>query len=267
MSAFRGSLEAVMAWWDAAGADVPDVPKPMPAARNTQNRTAQNRAPQSPVKASNQARSATPSSANLDERIDAAKALAAGASTLEELQKAIAGFDAGPLSDRAQNAVFARGNPAADIMIIGESPGRDDDIEGKPFVGRAGRLLDKMFASIDLTEDQLYITNVINWRLPKNRAADANDIAICLPLITRHIQLAAPKVLVLVGSTALSALTPKTGIMKMRGQWQDVSMGEDTLPALPLYHPDFLLKRPELKRDAWHDLIALRRHVDHKLAF
>ena len=170
-------------------------------------------------------------------------------------------FDAGTLSDSARQCVFARGNPEADVMFIGEAPGREEDIAGKPFIGPAGQLLDKMLASIGLTEDTAYLTNVVNWRLPKNRNPTEEDIALCRPFLHRHIELTAPKVIMLVGGVSLTALTGASGIMKMRGQWQTVSVAGKDIPALPIYHPAFLLRQPTLKKDAWRDLLALRERL------
>jgi len=170
-------------------------------------------------------------------------------------------FDAGPLSDGARQCVFARGNPEADVMVIGEAPGIEEDKAGKPFIGPAGQLLDKMLASIGLTEETAYLTNVVNWRLPNNRKTTDDDIALCKPFLDRHIELAAPKVILMVGGVSMSALMGLTGIMKQRGQWQIVTIAGTEIPALPIYHPAFLLRQPTLKKDAWRDLLALRERL------
>jgi len=141
------------------------------------------------------------------------------------------------------------------------SPGRDEDIQGKPFVGQAGQLLDRMLGAIGLSEEDTYITNVVKWRTAQNQKPKAEDIETCRPFIERHIKLAQPKVLLLVGGISMTALTGLTGIMKNHGQWQDVTIGDVTYPALPLYHPAFLLRRPELKKEAWRDLLALREKL------
>jgi DNA polymerase len=181
--------------------------------------------------------------------------------TLDALHAAMKSFDAGGLTDGARQAVFARGNPAANLMVIGESPGRDEDIQGKPFVGQAGQLLDRMLGAIGLGDDDAYITNVINWRLPQNRNPKPEEIELCRPIIEKHIELAAPKVLLLVGGMSMTALTGLTGIMKNHGQWQEVSLAGTSYPAIPLYHPAFLLRRPELKKEAWRDLLSLRERL------
>lgn len=181
--------------------------------------------------------------------------------SLEALREAISAFDAGSLSDGTRQPVFSRGNPEAKLMVIGEAPGRDEDIQGKPFVGQAGQLLDRMLGAIALGEDDSYITNVMNWRPPQNRNPKPDEIELCRPFIEKHIELVQPEVLLLVGGISMTTLTGLTGIMKNHGQWQDVSVAGKTYPALPLYHPAFLLRRPELKKDAWRDLLALREKL------
>ena len=243
------ALKSVLDWWDAAGVDVPDVtvsaPKRKTPARAKPAATAKKSAPQptapKPV-------------------IDAAP-IAAKAKTLAELKTAMDSFDAGTLSGHARQCVFARGNPEADVMVIGEAPGREEDIAGKPFIGPAGQLMDKMLAAIGLTEETAYLTTVVNWRLPKNRNPTAEDIALCAPFLQRHIELAEPKVILMVGKASLFAMTGLSGIMKNRGQWQTVKVAEKNIPALPIYHPDLLMKQPVLKKEAWRDLLALRERL------
>ena len=194
-----------------------------------------------------------------------ARELVAKADTLEALRTAIEGFHGCPLRNTARNTVFSRGNPAAKVMIIGEAPGRDEDMEGQPFVGPAGHLLDRIFASIGLAPDQLYITNVINWRPPGNRSPTQDEIATCLPFIERHIALIKPDILVLAGGIAAqSLLGASESITKLRGQWADYALrdaaGEPTgttIPALPTFHPAYLLRRPTEKRFVWQDMLAL----------
>ena len=190
-----------------------------------------------------------------------ARTLAAQAQTVEQLAAIVAGFDACPLRRTATNTVFADGNPAAPIMIVGEAPGADEDRIGKPFVGRAGQLLDKMLTAIGLDRSGVQITNVIYWRPPGNRKPTAAEIASCLPFVFRHIVLSRPKVLVLAGGTAASSLLDVgDGITRLRGRWFDLAVpGLDAkLPTLPMFHPAFLLRSPERKREAWRDLLALK---------
>ena len=148
-------------------------------------------------------------------------------------------------------------------MVIGEAPGAEEDRAGKPFMGKSGQLLDKIFASIGLSEIDIYITNVINYRPPGNRKPSAAEIAQFRPFVMRHVQLAKPKFLVLVGGVSLEAMLNQKGIMKARGQWQDYDIGEgQTIPALPVYHPAFLLRRPELKADMWRDVLSLKARME-----
>jgi len=195
------------------------------------------------------------------EPAQSARALAAQAMTIEALAALIAGFDACPLKRTATNTVFADGNPAAPVLIIGEAPGADEDRIGKPFVGRAGQLLDRMLTAIGLDRTKVQITNVIYWRPPGNRKPTPAEIASCLPFVFRHIVLSRPKILVLAGGTAASTLLDVTdGITRLRGRWFDLAVpGLDTpLPTLPMFHPAFLLRSPERKREAWRDLLTLQ---------
>jgi uracil-DNA glycosylase len=250
----KAALQASHAWWDDMGVDIPaGAPAPPSAAKKI--RKAQTTSPQTKA-------TPKPPEADTSKQLEKATEQAKAAPTLEALKTIIEGFDAGMLSDHARNVVFARGNPDADIMVIGEAPGRQEDESGKPFVGPAGQLLDKMFAAIDLSEDSLYITNVCNWRPPGNRNPTEDELSMCAPFITRHMELTAPKLVVIVGGVSLQALTGKTGIMKTRGNWQELNIGGEQVPAMPLYHPAFLLRRPELKKDAWRDLLAIKAQLE-----
>ena len=202
---------------------------------------------------------------SLAEAAQSARRLAAAADSIEALAAAVAAFDACPLKRTATNTVFADGNPAAPLLIIGEAPGADEDRIGKPFVGRAGQLLDRMLAAIGLDRTGVQITNVIYWRPPGNRKPTAAEIASCLPFVFRHIVLSQPRVLVLAGGTAASALLPVTdGITRLRGRWFDLAVPglAAPVPTLPMFHPAFLLRAPERKRDAWRDLLALKARLD-----
>jgi len=193
----------------------------------------------------------------------AARAAAEAAGDLESLAAAIAAFPYCDLKRGARNTVFADGNPAARVMVIGEAPGRDEDIQGRPFVGRAGQLLDRMFAAIGLSrsaanpEEALYITNILPWRPPQNRDPTPEEMAMMLPFVERHVALAAPEVLVLMGNTACDALLGRRGITRMHGQWTQAL----DRPALPMFHPAYLLRNPRAKREAWHDLLVLKERL------
>lgn len=188
-----------------------------------------------------------------------AEALAAAAPTLEALAAAQAAFDGVELKRGARNFCFADGNPAARLMIVGEAPGEDEDAAGKPFVGRAGQLLDRMLAAIGLSRHDpdpgraAYITNVLTWRPPGNRSPSPAEIAASLPFLRRHVELAAPEVILLMGNTPCQAVLGRTGILRLRGQWTE-AFGR---PAMPLTHPAYLLRTPAAKREAWADLLEV----------
>ena len=206
---------------------------------------------------------------SLGEAAQSARLLAARADTLAALEAAIAGFEGCALKQTATNTVIADGNPAAPVMIIGEAPGADEDRIGRPFVGRAGQLLDRMLAAIDLDREGVLITNVIYWRPPGNRTPTTDEIAACVPFVLRHVALVRPKVLVLAGGTAARALLPPgPGITRLRGRWFDLAIpGLDRpVPTLPMFHPSFLLRAPERKREAWRDLMALRARLDELMS-
>ncbi len=193
-----------------------------------------------------------------------AAALAAACRTLAELRAAIAGFEGCALRDTATNLVFSDGNPAARIMLVGEAPGAEEDRAGLPFVGASGQLLDRMLGSIGLDRTQVLITNILPWRPPGNRTPSETEIAVCLPFVLRHIALVAPEVVLLLGATAVRAITGNSqGIRRLRGRWQslDVPGLERPLPALPTYHPAYLLRTPLAKREAWADLLEFRRRL------
>jgi DNA polymerase len=202
---------------------------------------------------------------SLAEAAQSARRLAASAESIEGLAALVAAFDDCPLKRTATKTVFIDGNPAAPILFIGEAPGADEDRIGRPFVGCAGQLLDRMLAAIGLDRSAVQITNVIYWRPPGNRKPTTAEIAACLPFVLRHIALANPKVLVLCGGTAASALLPVTdGITRLRGRWFDLAVpGLDrAVPTLPMFHPAFLLRTPERKREAWRDLLALKARLE-----
>jgi len=192
-----------------------------------------------------------------------AQAAAASAATLDGLHAALGAFPHCDLRHGARNLVFADGDPAARVMIIGEAPGRDEDAQGRPFVGRAGQLLDRMFAAIGLARGEadagsaLYITNVSPWRPPQNRDPSGEEIAMLRPFMERHVALAAPDLVVLMGNISCEAGLGRRGITRLRGQWAE-AYGK---PALPMFHPAYLLRNPAAKREAWADLLALRARL------
>lgn len=191
--------------------------------------------------------------------------IAARCGDLEALFAAIDGFDGCVLKSGARNTVFSDGNPEARVMVIGEAPGRDEDMQGKPFVGKSGQLLDKIFAAIQLSrmaekpDESIYITNLMPWRPPNNRDPEKDEIAMMKPFLLRHIALVNPEFLVLVGNHSTKTLLETTvGITRMRGQWGEVS----GIPALPIFHPAALLRDSFKKRPTWTDMLALKKRLD-----
>jgi len=192
-----------------------------------------------------------------------ARAAAAAADTLDGLRAALGAYRHCDLRHGARNLVFADGNPAARVMIIGEAPGRDEDLQARPFVGRAGQLLDRMFAAIGLARGDadagsaLYITNVSPWRPPQNRDPNGEEIAMLRPFMERHVALANPDMVILMGNISCEAGLGRRGITRLRGHWAE-AYGK---PALPMFHPAYLLRNPPAKREAWADLLALRARL------
>lgn len=188
-----------------------------------------------------------------------AESLAARAQTLDQLAEAQQGFEGVELKRGARNFVFSDGNPAGRVMIIGEAPGEEEDAQGRPFVGRAGQLLDQMFAAIGMGREvpdagrAVYIGNVLKWRPPGNRRPSPDEIALSLPFLRRQVELADPEVLVLMGNTPCLAALNREGILRLRGTWTE-AFGR---PALPMTHPAYLLRNPIAKREAWADLLSL----------
>ncbi|HFB54382.1 MAG TPA: uracil-DNA glycosylase, partial [Hellea balneolensis] len=224
----KAALEASVAWWQDMGVTTAPVPSAPPTKKTAKEPAQKTLGKQRVISQPTQAPTRDDAQ---QERNTKAQAQAKSAPTLEALKKILEEFDAGALSDHARQIVFARGNPKADIMFIGEAPGREEDKVGLPFVGPAGQLLDKMMAAIGLSEDNAYITNVCNWRPPQNRNPSEDELAMCAPFITRHIELIAPKIIVIVGGVSLQALTGITGIMKTRGRWQELNIGGHIIPA------------------------------------
>jgi uracil-DNA glycosylase len=243
---------AALAWQVEAGADetIGDAPV------NRYELTVEAKKPAAPM-ASEQAVTTRPIAAD---PVAAARTEAERAQTLDHLREAITNFDLCELKRGARNTVFADGNPKARVLILGEAPGADEDREGRPFVGRAGQLLDRMFAAIGLSrtspdpETALYITNVLPWRPPGNRDPEPGEIAMMRPFIERHIALVDPTVIVLMGNTPLDALTGHRGILRARGTWSQ-ALGK---PLMPMTHPAYLLRNPIAKREAWADLLSLQ---------
>lgn len=198
-----------------------------------------------------------------------APSLAASCESLEDLARALTGFDQCPLQRTASNLCFSDGNPRASVMLVGEAPGRDEDIEGKPFLGRSGQLLDRMLAAIGLSrkaddpDKSVFITNTIFWRPPGNRDPTETETLMCLPFLRRAIELQKPRLLVCVGKiSAHRLLNTNDGILKLRGKWRSYDTGAEIVPLLATLHPAYLLRQPAQKRLAWRDLLQLRLRLD-----
>ena len=195
--------------------------------------------------------------------VEAAERAAAGATSLETLAAIQAAYEHCEMKKGARNFVFADGNPEARVLILGEAPGRDEDIEGRPFVGRAGQLLDRMFAAIGLArtahhpDEALYITNVMPWRPPQNRDPEPAEIAMMLPFVKRHVEFVDPDIIVLMGNTSCAAALGQRGILRLRGTWTK-AFGR---PAMPMTHPAYLLRNTAAKREAWADLLELKARL------
>ena len=259
-------LRAVLQWYADMGVD--DVIGAEPSDFSTWAHRATVTAPQAPRKAPAPV-SGLEAPMPTDEAIALARSLAGSATTLADLRSAIQGFDGCSLKPGARNTVIDDGIDGAPLMVLGEAPGRDEDRIGKPFVGRAGQLLDKMLAAIGHSrfEDEManaYISNSIFWRPPGNRTPTKAEVAICMPFVWRLIELAKPKVLILVGNTPTQALFDGApGITRARGLWREHHTSDgQTIPALPMFHPAFLLRQPLQKRLSWADLIAVRKKLE-----
>jgi uracil-DNA glycosylase len=198
-----------------------------------------------------------------DAAIESARELAPKAKTLAELRDLLQTFDGCALKTTATKLVFADGNPQARIMFVGEAPGREEDLEGLPFVGRSGKLLDLMMAAIGLNRTNAYIANVIPWRPPGNRDPSPQETQMCLPFIKRQIELVDPDIVICLGKPSSQAvLDLKDGIMKTRGRWHDYDTGTRKIRAMATFHPAYLLRQPIYKRLAWKDLRAARQALE-----
>lgn len=222
-----------------------------------------------PAPAARSERAAAPAiapAASVPDEAQAARAreLARQAATLDELRSILEGFDGCNLKLTAKNLVFADGNPQADLMLVGEAPRRDEDLQGLPFVGRSGQLLDRMLAAIGRDRTSAYISNVIPWRPPGNRDPSPIETEICRPFIERHIELVRPKVLVTLGNPSTKLLLrTTTGIMRMRGKWAEhETAGGEKIATLPSLHPAYLLRNPAHKKLAWRDFLAVKARLE-----
>jgi DNA polymerase len=250
------SAESLLAFWRDAGVDACFEDAPV-------DRT--HVVPPPAVKAVAKATASVVVAPDTGDALTEARRLAAGAETLEALGLAIASFEGCPLRGMgARQAVFCRGDPEAEVLVIGEGPGAEEDQRGQPFVGKAGRLLDRMLAEAGL-EGRVFITNTVFWRPPGNRAPTPAEQAVCAPFVERAFALLKPKAVLLVGAAASkSVLGVDEGIMRLRGNWKEWQLAEGAVsaPALPTLHPAFLLRQPLAKRQAWADLLSLAARLE-----
>ncbi|MGV3650350.1 MAG: uracil-DNA glycosylase [Devosia sp.] len=258
-------LHAVLEWYRAAGVDVAvgDEPVDRFAASLRQKPQPKDAAPgiaRSAVAGPAPAVPMAPMQVPLiggDPR--EAEALADAAQSLEALKAAMAGFEGCSLKARATQLVFADGNPDAGIMLIGEAPGSEEDKIGRPFVGRAGQLLDRMLGAVGLDRNKVFIANMVPWRPPGNRNPTPEELAVCLPFLHRMVALAAPRLVVTLGNVPTQALfETNVGITRMRGQWKELTLGGHSVRAMATLHPAFLLRTPSAKRQAWQDLLSVQ---------
>ncbi len=242
----------------------PDASKP-PAPAETTAATAPATAPASaPTPAPNFPTAPAVLPPSSDAAVKTAVELAAAATNLDELRAALEQFDGCALKKTATNLVFVDGNPDADVLLIGEGPGAEEDRQGLPFVGPSGRLLDKMLGSIGLTRADVLISNTVFWRPPGNRTPTPQETATCMPFVERLIELTDPKVLVPLGGPAAKSLLGQTqGIGRLRGNWFsfETPRMSHPVPATPMFHPAYLLRTPTQKRAAWNDLRLIRRKL------
>jgi DNA polymerase len=193
----------------------------------------------------------------------AARTAALAAGSIEELRATLAGFEGCGLKATAKNLCFYRGAAQSRLMLIGEAPGRDEDLAGKPFVGKAGQLLDKMLAAIGVSEADVHITNIVYWRPPGNRTPTPQEAQVCRPFLERQVELVAPDLVLLLGGAAAKEVLGATdGIMRLRGKWREITLGERKVRALATLHPAYLLRTPAAKRLAWRDMLAVKAALD-----
>lgn len=250
------ATESLLAFWRDAGVDACFEDAPV-------DRT--HVIPPPAVKAVAKATASVVVAPDTGDALSEARRLAAGAGTLEALGQAIAAFEGCSLRGMgATQSVFSRGNPEAPVMIIGEGPGAEEDQQGRPFVGKAGKLLDRMLAEAGL-EGRVFVTNTVFWRPPGNRTPTPAEQAVCAPFVERAFALLKPRAVLLLGAAAArSVLATDEGIMRLRGQWRDWRLPEGAVsaPVLPTLHPAFLLRQPMAKRQAWADILSLAARLD-----
>ena len=269
----EGALRALVQWYALAGVDravdhaphdryreSAPAPAPAPPAEPVPTPS-----PAAPAPVAPPASAPAPLSPAPGDTPWTAQDMAARCGSLEELAAAVRAFDGCALKRTATNTVIGDGNPGAQLMIVGEAPGAEEDRQGLPFVGPAGRLLDRMLAAIGRDRSAVYITNMLPWRPPGNRSPTDEELALCQPFLERQVELIAPRILVLVGGIAAKALlNRREGITRLRGRWFPFSTPrmEGTVEATATFHPAYLLRRPQAKREVWRDLLEIEARIE-----
>lgn len=275
----QAELDALLRWYEAMGVDIAVGDEPRDRFAEFATESARSRSAPEPVSSTAPAGRKAPIApvqmrepiqkvlaASAEDVTRAAQEAAAAANTLEELRAALDAFEGCGLKRTATRLVFADGNPQARVMLVGEAPGADEDREGRPFIGRAGRLLDRMLAAIGLDRTKVYIANVVPWRPPGNRTPSLQESEICLPFTRRQIELVSPDYLVCLGAAAsLTLLGVKDGITRARGRAYEYELGPGEprkIRAFAMLHPAYLLRQPLAKKQAWADLRTLKKVID-----
>jgi DNA polymerase len=264
-------IEALLVFYRDAGVDVAVGEGPVDrfaeadaeAARRREALAARQEAVRAPAVARPQPVSAAGAPPAPDSAVAAAREAARSAQSLDELRAIVESFEGCALKATASRTVFEDGARDARVMFVGEAPGREEDMEGRPFVGKSGQLLDRMLASVGLDRTtNAYIANIIPWRPPGNRTPTPQEIAICEPFVRRQIELKAPELLVCVGAPSTETLLGLKGIMKVRGRLAGFEAGGRTIRAIATLHPAYLLRSPIAKRLAWRDMLTIRKTLE-----
>ena len=267
------SAREILAWYVEMGVDETlsvhpsnwfDISKKQIARPTAVKKAPQDRSSALPTPNSSDKKAVTPS--NLlppDTAVMAARETVQSVKSLAELEEILRKFEGCGLKATAKNTCISRGHHNADLMLIGEAPGRDEDLQGKPFVGRAGQLLDKMLKAIGRDETNTYITNIVYWRPPGNRTPTPQEAQVCRPFIEKQIELVAPKIIVFLGGAAAKQmLNTNEGIMRLRGKWKDVSIHNETFQSIATLHPAYLLRTPLGKKLAWRDFLDVKHTLN-----
>ena len=267
------SFEELLGFYSEAGVDTPLDDKPIDRFKQSaeiikQVATAREATvPPERTNVRHTPRHAPPQRISVEGQVATANELARNAKNLDELFEALKSFNGCTLKLTAKNTCFADGTPHSKLMLVGEAPGREEDLQGIPFVGRSGMLLNRILAAIGLKREDVYIANTIPWRPPGNRTPTPMETELCRPFIERQIELSTPEILVALGGPAMQVLTGvKNGIIRTRGQWLSHKLENGkTIPVMPTFHPAYLLRTPSQKKLAWADFLEIRNALDQQV--